>query len=313
MQPDNSRRRWIDTAGQLNSMLARFIRLITNILVSSKGAYMKTKLAMMAVILVVVSEAGFSQQPQKAQEQWEYLVVSYGKTLFSHPAKTTDYFPLTHHIASEAVDLQGSLDGLGSLGWELVSIVGAIGGDQQLVLKRKYEPTRSKADSLAIEKQRDKLIAEYSIRAKKEADEKLRLEKLVATKKAPIDLDAVDSNGSYEKARADAVSYINDLSTSINSDNIISRTVAYDNGLGYTVAYQFDLSRDFLKNVNEYRKSEIDQYLSDALDQVTVDVDKLSIYEVTILLEAYLSIDGKKYKVSDLSKKWSYLKELNAE
>lgn len=274
---------------------------------------MKKALGMLTAILFVVSEAGFSQQSQRPQEQWEYLVVSYGKTLFGHPAKTKDYFPLTRHIASEAVDLQTSLDGLGSLGWELVSIVDAIGGDQQLVLRRKYEPSRSKTDSIAIAKQMDKLIAEYSTQAKKEADEKLRLEKLTATKKAPIDLDAVDSSASYEKARTDAIGYINDLSTSINSDNIVSRIVTYDNALGYTVTCQFDLTRDYLKNVNEYRKSEIDQNLFEVLDQVTVDAEKLSIYELTVLLEAYLSIDGKRYKVSDLSKKWSYLKEQNVE
>ena len=220
---------------------------------------------------------------------------------------------MTRHVASEAVDLQASLDGLSSLGWELISIIGSIGGDQQLVLRRKYEPSRSKTDSIAIAKQVDKLIAEYSTLAKKEAAEKLRLDKLIATRKAPIDLDAVDSNASYEKARTDAIGYINVLSASITSDIIISRTVTYDNGIGYTVTCQFDLTRDYLKNVNEYRKSEIDQYLAEALDQLTVDVEKLSIYEVTVILEAYLSIDGKRYKVSDLSKKWSYLKELNVE
>jgi hypothetical protein len=292
---------------------ARFIGLTINMLWFLRGGYMKKVLAVLAAIFVTFSETGFSQQLQKPQEQWEYLVVSYGKTLFSHPAKSKDYFPLTRHIASEAVDLQESLDGLGYLGWELVSIVGAIGGDQQLVLKRKYEPARSKADSTAIAKQTDKLLSQFSTQAKREADEKLRLEKLVATKKAPVDLDAVDSNASYEKARADAVGYINDLSASISGDNVISRTVTYDNGLGYAVTCQFDLTRDYLKNINEYRKSEIDQYLSDAMSQVAVDVEKLSIYEVTVLFDAFLSIDGKKYKVSDLSKKWSYLQEMNEE
>jgi hypothetical protein len=41
-----------------------------------------------------------------------------------------------------------------------------------------------------------------------------------------------------------------------------------------------------------------------------VDVGKLSIFEVGITLEAYISLDGKKYKVSELSKKWNYLDDL---
>ncbi|MDZ7706193.1 MAG: hypothetical protein U5L04_17130 [Trueperaceae bacterium] len=77
---------------------------------------------------------------QTNSTQWEYLIVSFGKVYFTQPledgfetrAKTAN----TDTFGGEAIATQDSLDALGSAGWELVDVVGQIGGDQEFVFKR---------------------------------------------------------------------------------------------------------------------------------------------------------------------------------
>jgi len=83
--------------------------------------------------------------------QWEYLVVSYGKTLFGNPEKTLAYRSIgLSATAQEANEIQQGLDVLGRFGWEIITVVGTIGGDQQIVMKRRYDKNRVANESLAI-------------------------------------------------------------------------------------------------------------------------------------------------------------------
>lgn len=120
----------------------------------------------LALLLVVTSGA--------AQEsvEWEYLVVSYGTTYFSNPlvdlsemeasrSKVLLFSELGITLPSEATSLQRDIDVLGRFAWELVAVVGTIGGDQQLVFKRPYDEARSAAEAERIRSERDALLEAY--------------------------------------------------------------------------------------------------------------------------------------------------------
>lgn len=106
---------------------------------------------------------------QEATIEWEYLVVTYGETLFANPLLDVDgtsskvqmFSGLGVTIPMEAVNLQQNIDALGQHGWELVAIVGAIGGDQQLVFKRPYDAQRSAEEADRIRAEREQLLAAY--------------------------------------------------------------------------------------------------------------------------------------------------------
>lgn len=66
-------------------------------------------------------------------DEWEYLVVSPGKVYFDPSTSTSKQ----HTVTDEASGTELSFDILGKDGWELVTSLGAIGGDQEFVFKRK--------------------------------------------------------------------------------------------------------------------------------------------------------------------------------
>lgn len=107
-----------------------------------------------ALLIIVACSASAQPKPVltpvSAEQKWEYIVVSYGKTEFGAPQKTLAYRPIGLPNGQEAQDLQNSLDILGRFGWEAVAFVGSIGGDQQIVLKRKYDKSRIVSEREAI-------------------------------------------------------------------------------------------------------------------------------------------------------------------
>ena len=50
-----------------------------------------------------------------AYQEWEYMVITYGKTYFSDAEKNVKYYSFTNKIGEEGTELQKCLDGLGSL------------------------------------------------------------------------------------------------------------------------------------------------------------------------------------------------------
>lgn len=111
--------------------------------------------------------------------QWEYLVISFGKTYFSSPtdiaAKQTGqsklmiFGPLGGVVAQEALDTQQQVDTLGRYGWELIGVLGAIGGDQQWVFKRRFDPDRAAKEAAQIKKEGASLAAARDKAAKEAA------------------------------------------------------------------------------------------------------------------------------------------------
>jgi len=69
-----------------------------------------------------------------AADEWEYLVVTNGKVYFSSPEKQASG---SIAFSEEGTSTQAALDKLGGEGWELVTVVGVIGGDQEFILKRR--------------------------------------------------------------------------------------------------------------------------------------------------------------------------------
>jgi len=90
-----------------------------------------------------ISSQSKSSTYQTNEVQWEYLVVSFGKTEFSTPEKMLAYKIVGVIDGTESTTLQGKIDILGRFGWELINTVGAIGGDQELIFKRKYDRIRT--------------------------------------------------------------------------------------------------------------------------------------------------------------------------
>lgn len=143
-----------------------------------------------------------SNKPKTVQDpagQWEYLVISFGKTLFTNiletgvsgASKAPFYSPLGITPGSEAVETQTQMDTLGKFGWELVDIVGAIGGEQQMVFKRKYDPERSLREADQIARQAKALADARSKRAKQTATgSELQL---------PVNLDEKDADKREEE------------------------------------------------------------------------------------------------------------------
>lgn len=77
------------------------------------------------------------------QVQWEYLVISPGSISFSlvgtEPPEKFDEVAGLVRLLRYSGGATTYLDVLGLVGWELVAVVGSIGGDQQYVLKRPRE------------------------------------------------------------------------------------------------------------------------------------------------------------------------------
>ena len=172
-----------------------------------------------------------SQSQISSAKQWEYLVISFGKTLFTDPtdnpetkavglSKLLSYSKAGVVSAQEALGTQSQMDTLGKFGWELIDIVGAIGGDQEMVFRRAYDPERSKQEAVLIKKEGERLIAEQQ-----DAAARLLLSMKETTEL--IDLDAVEkaaaTNETRRKEEARLLKAINTIiSHPISSQKVIS-------------------------------------------------------------------------------------------
>lgn len=112
----------------------------------NKKRFIIAVLSIVFVALAVAFTFSFSAANNPASQKWEYLVVSPGKVywcgeyfiLNDCPPDTAkaDVSEATGFKGGEAVELEQLLDRVGQQGWELVDIVGQIGGDQEFVFKR---------------------------------------------------------------------------------------------------------------------------------------------------------------------------------
>lgn len=127
---------------------------------------------LLSTLALTLSALAAGQQAAEPRE-WEYLVVSYGQTSFIDPLMELEAMGTTFSklemfgeigitLPLEAIDLQRNIDVLGKFGWELVAVVGAVGGDQQLVFKRPYDAERSAQEAERIHAERSRLLEAYN-------------------------------------------------------------------------------------------------------------------------------------------------------
>jgi hypothetical protein len=266
----------------------------------------------LAGALLLLASVAFAQQSgvgSLGRPEWEYLVISYGKTYFAEPQKSSSYGPVTYQAGQEAVALQRSLDGLGRLGWELVAAIGVIGGDQELILKRRNDPALSKKETAFLAKQSQVAVAEIITRYKKEGEAAAKSAKLTADKKMLVDLDSVEREQEGLEREEAVKAYITELTESIAAAELVKKDRSVV-GLTQVVTAQFDLTDDYLQNVNEYRKSSVDGYLTDRTTEINVNPDLLWIYDLELILEAYLKFNGKLEKVATKTVKYGLSAQL---
>lgn len=200
--------------------------------------------------------------PSLGETQWEYLVVSFGKTYFGDAQKLLAYKSLGFSSGSESVGLENNLDLLAKFGWEFVDVLGTIGGDQQVVLKRRYDKDRAQKEKEAVQdekKRQDSIEQEQANAAKAWLEKQKEAERL---KKVLVDLDAL------EKAQADAdkQALLKKLVTeSVNGQfmglgNNISIEVGSDR---VSISFDIDVTEKVLKE-NTYRSSDVEQILSES-------------------------------------------------
>jgi hypothetical protein len=96
-------------------------------------------------------------------EKYEYMVVSFGHADFTIlQTKLSAYWEDgISKEAYEAPSYENNLDILGKQRWEVVSVTGAIGGEQQVMLKRTKNLFNSSKDAKKIEE--NKLSMEESL------------------------------------------------------------------------------------------------------------------------------------------------------
>lgn len=241
--------------------------------------------------------------PSGHEQQWEYIVVSYGKTVFETPEKTLGYRSLGLSGGSEATDLEANLDIMGRFGWEVATIVGTIGGDQQIVLKRKYDKVRSANEYGMISKGRTlylKDLADIIERSNKLAEESLRQSEAERNKPRLNDLDARDALAARQiKMAAIEASYTaalkkfafgNNATISVKPKSIYSSDIE--------VTINVDLTADFLIDGNSYRRKSVANFLKARLTEYRFKDSNMGKYEgIRIIINGFIKFNGEDVKV----------------
>jgi hypothetical protein len=250
--------------------------------------------------------------------QWEYLVVSYGKTLFGSPEKTLAYRSIgLAATAQEANEIQQSLDILGRFGWEVITVVGSIGGDQQIVLKRRYEKAKVANEGLAILRGRElylKDLIDILERGRKIREESEAA--AVAARNQPrlVDLDAKESEEKRMQLTAELNAKVKSALNEIQGakDPSVSARVLDSAGKYSYVDIKIDLTDLMLKDGGNYRASEVRNWLNSTLIPTLKRAFNSVSGSLDITVTANINFNGKVEKVgeqktrySDILKRWT--------
>ena len=243
-----------------------------------------------------------------ADQQWEYIVVSFGKTLFGGPQKTLGYGLIGLSSGQEAIGLEKNLDVLGRFGWEVVTIIGVIGGDQQILLKRKFSRNLTNTEYRAILKGKDLYIKDLiDIMEREEImlDEEASNIEQRDGKPRLIDLDAAEKRAfQVERVKAIIQGYRDSFATSELS-KFSSATVDYINN-GIRIKITSDVTSPFLVDGNNYRKNDIDNFINPKMNSFMFRHPKLYLNEsVAISLNAVIQFNGAPNSVTKFFYRWN--------
>ena len=196
--------------------------------------------------------------------QWEYMVISLGTPSYSSlESKTMAYWEDLISVDIMSVpEWEEDLDILGQKGWEVVSLLGSIGGDQEILLKRPYDAKRT-SQEIQIAKDNQKLLVQGLLDTLENQDK--------SDKEELIDLDEKEYREAWEKKHDEWEKQVN---TWINTQNLPSVTVRYI--WGYTdtgsITFILDVTDSCLKG-NTYRLSEVEA-IANQLNEVMITLGK---------------------------------------
>ena len=195
--------------------------------------------------------------------QWEYLVISFGKTYFSDPnaepetktkgfSKLLSYSKIGVVSATEAITVESQMDTLGKFGWELVGIVGAIGGDQQMVFRRRYDPNQSRAEAIQIKEEGERLLA-----AQRQVVSEIAQADFV-------DLDEVERVAAITQTRVKEETRLRSAIDNLKNSTITNvktlSTASTVNGSDVRAEVTVDGSAQLLTDGNKYRSKEAETF-----------------------------------------------------
>ena len=262
------------------------------------------KRIMLLCVLVVVVSCQFVFA--SGSDKWEYMVVSFGKADFSQLiSKTMAYWDDgISKVAYGASSYENNLDILGQHGWEVTSILGAIGGDQQVTLKRLYDKNRTDAEVKEIA-ENIVLAAQGLLDSLIEADKEKEANKAKTAIKVPelLELDAYEADLQRQK-NADAYrKMVDDYFNSLTKNKPGAWTTNY-----YEYEYSpseilitYDITKDYLLNTNSYRESQVNAFLN-SLEPVLANVPlPLKVKKLNIKITANIIYSGKTFKVGSAS------------
>ena len=239
----------------------------------------------------------------QVDQQWEYIVVSYGKTAFESPQKTLAYRTLGLSGGMEATEVEANLDIMGRFGWEILAIVGAIGGDQQIVLKRKYDKARAASEYGMITRGKElylKDLSDIAQRTNRLLEESRRQAEADRNKTRLIDLDSIDEQAArqrklagLEKSYSEAFQKLEMAPTSTIS---VRRKNEFSNDI--EVEIRSDLTSKFLKDGNSYRRNEVLSYLKGQVQRYRFKDPALDQYDgVKITAKGFIRFSGEEVDV----------------
>ena len=284
------------------------------------------KKSLIVVLLLSISVFSFSQQKSAASAtgagttRWEYMTVCFGKTYFNDAEKSLLYFG-DEDLPSEGTGLQEKLDILGTNGWEVIGIVGAIGGDQQILLKRLYNAQVSDSEKKKVEalkKERDQkrltefeaFLKEQERLAQEERDKGLQIEAAATKKEVLVDRDQLDAwdiqkrklseqEALVKQEREADEKYILSLFDAYQYEGMTKTKQVIENG--YELTLSFDLTNQYLVNTNQYRSSETQKFAEDRLNDIRYDERTLKRTHVSVRVHCYITYNKQKLEVGTAS------------
>lgn len=226
--------------------------------------------ALLSFVVFCSSNGQAQPRPRSNQPQWEYLVVSFGKVFFSNPmtdpeAKEIGYSKLLSFsqagivTAQEALSTQRSMDTLGKFGWELVGVVGAIGGDQEMLFKRPFDESRSKQEEELIKQEGENL------RKILEAERAKTSRAAPATELVDLDeIDRIEARNANRKGQEDRLRTATASVSTAKPKSILSNSYSA-NDVDVTATFVVDGTTELLTDGNKYRSGAAKQLAESTL------------------------------------------------
>lgn len=262
------------------------------------------------IVLLLVIGIACSCLFAVSENQFEYLVVSFGKTYFSElRSKTMAYWDQgISKTAQGATSFEKDLDILGQHGWEVVSILGAIGGDQQVTLKRLHDDARTTSELRTIEENSEKVVNGF-LESLLAEDEKFKQE-AASVEITLVELDAYEAEqAKYEAEQAEqktryelettATNFLNRFTINPKGISYEWETDSYSKKDKVNIELKYDVTKDCLININQYRQSDVEQLLNSYGEQIkAIPIPKDSL--TSISLDGYITYMDKEFYVGNI-------------